>query len=265
MILRTEPARLRIVLQTDHAYLSGRFAAAWGGGPFHAPDPVSPVRLAADLHDHGWLDWERAPRVEPLSGRPYDFLGLPTEIHVELYGKGIQLAVQEHPYAGLLVSLHGTGLYKERYGYMPELMFKEVDPAYRALVDQYVAEQEALQQELIAELHIDPQTMWTHYRWLQAWDLLSLFVCLSDPAERNRLALGVMPLYPGGPEERLEVQGAGPGRICVTPWPFAVEQLELIVPVRYVADRSYGGDADFQTAFAAAPTERLAITLQPCE
>lgn len=265
MILRSDRGRLQIVTQTDHAHLSGEFASAWGGQRFRTPDPVTPVRLAADLHDHGWLEWERAPMIDATSGRPYDFLSLPTDIHVDLYGKGIQLALQEHPYAGLLVSLHGTGLYKERYGYLPEMLFGEIDPAHRPLVDQFLAEQEALQKGLLADLRIDPQVLWTHYRWLQAWDLLSLFLCLSDPAERHVLSLGMMPHYPGGPEERLEVRGAGSGRFCVSPWPFSVDALELSVPVRHITDRSYESDAQFQTAFQAAPTERLALTLAPCD
>ncbi len=257
MILRTANGRTQIVLQTDHAKLCGEFASAWGGDRFHPPEPLAPVRIAAEMHDHGWFDWERAPRVKAATGKVYDFLEMPTDVHVELYDRGIRMALDEHPYAGLLVSLHGTGLYKKRYGYMPELSFKEVAPEFRSVVDSYLAQHDALQTELMAALHIDPQVVWTHYRWLQAWDLLSLSVCRTDPAEGRRQSLGVMPLYPGGPEERLEVQGAGPGRFTVTPWPFAVEALELVVPVRFIADRAYTSDDDLQAAMAAAPTQPL--------
>lgn len=261
MIVRAESGRLRLILQTDHAALAAQFAAAWGGGDFTAPEPRGPVHLAAQLHDHGWQSWEENPQIQPDSGHPYDFLGLPSDEHVELYRRGIQIAVDQHPYTGLLVSLHGTGLYKQRYGCMPDLTFKEVSEEYRNAVDGYLADQERLQEELCADMQPDETTLWTHYRWLQVWDLISLFLCMSDPSERRRLSLGAVPSAPGGPEIRMSVHGAGPGLFGVTPWPFGPDVVQVSLPVRYVTDRQYGSDEAFQEAFHSAPTQAVHLTL----
>lgn len=263
MIIRMEFGRLRITLQSDHGAVTGELARAWGGDRFCAPRPQGPVHQAAALHDDGWLDWEEQPRVMPDAGRPYDFLTLRPDEHVAIYERGIRLALEAHPYAGLLVSLHGTGLYRRRYGHMPHLVYKDVDPAFRAVTEAYVERQEALQQELLADLRPDPAALWTHYRWLQAWDLLSLFLSLSDPAEQPEMLLGVVPLSPGGPEVPLTVRGIGPGCYTVSPWPFARQHLEVVVPVRYVADRAYESDEAFQAAFAGAPTVSLTAALVP--
>lgn len=261
MIVRPDSGRLRLILQTDHAALAAQFAAAWGGGEFAAPEPRGPVRLAAEIHDHGWQAWEVDPRIQPDSGHPYDFLGLPAGDHVELYRRGIQIAVDHHPYTGLLVSLHGTGLYKQRFGFMPELPYKEVTSEFRHTVDEYLAEQERLQADLRAILQPDESTVWTHYRWLQIWDLISLFLCMSEPSERRRLSLGSVPAAPGGQEIKMSIHGAGPGLFGVTPWPFEPDMVQVSLPVRYVTDRHYESDAAFQEAFHSAPTQAVNLTL----
>jgi hypothetical protein len=263
VIVRAERGRLRLTLQTDHAMLAGEFAGAWGGESFAQPVPLAAVRIAAEMHDDGWEEWEREPLVMPDSGRPYDFMSLPPDQHVPIYERGIRLALDRHPYAGLLASLHGTGLYKRRYGYMPDMNFRDHAPEYQPLIDRYLSEQKALQDQLVAELGADEEALWTHYRWLQAWDLLSLFLSQGDPAERKSRSLGSLPRSPGGAEERLVVQGAGPGLCTVAPWPFAAPQLDLVLPVRYLPDQHFESDKAFQEAFAAAPTEALAVSLVP--
>lgn len=261
MIVSKERGRLRTTQQTDHASLAGELAGAWGGRLFHAPEPMAPVRMAAEMHDHGWLDWEREPRVIPETGQPHDFLSLPADEHTALYARGIEMAVQAHPYAGLLVSLHGSGLYRRRYGYMPHLRFKDHPACHHDTIEQYLADQDRLQGELVKDLDPRPETMWTHYRWLQAWDLLSLHICMKDPSEGQEVPLGTLPLHPGGPEVAVTVRGAGPGRFVVEPWPFVRDTLELIVSVRYLPDRPYTSDEDLQNALQAAPTESLPIWL----
>lgn len=263
MIVRKEHGRLRLTLQTDHAFLTGQFAHAWGGERFGPLEPLAAVKLAAEIHDQGWQAWEQQPRVERPSGRPYDFLNIPSDQHVPMCESAIQAALDAHPYAGLLVSLHGTGFYRQRYGHMPHLTYKDVEPAYQAIVDRFLAAQKVLQDELLADLNPDPEVLWTHYRWLQAWDLLSLWLCMADPAEGQTMSLGVMPLFPGGPEDEITVRGAGPGKYVVTPWPFVRRKIDAIIPVRHIPDRCYQSDEEYLEAFEAAPTESLAVCLVP--
>lgn len=263
MIIRSDEGRLRIVLQTDHARLAAQFAGAWGGGPFRAPEPLEPVCLAATIHDDGWLAWEERPAISPETGRPYDFMNLPTPQHLDIYERCVALTMREHLYSALLVSLHGTGLYRQRYGHMSHLTFKPVYPAFQPAADRYLADQDALQTSLLADLQPDKTALWTHYRWLQCWDLLSLVLGLFDPKEKRALSLGVMPHYPGGPEVEIVVRGAGVGVFQVSPWPFLTESLTVALPVRYVPDRAYASDAEFRAVFAQAPQEELTLSVAP--
>src|SRR4051794_27321122 len=108
MIVRDLGDAWQIVLQTDHAALSGQFAAAWGNGTFAAPRPARSVQIATVRHDDGWAVWERAPNlIAPADGgprRPRTFIEVPVRSHVAFYRAHIAAIVEQDPYAGLLVS-----------------------------------------------------------------------------------------------------------------------------------------------------------------
>lgn len=261
MIVRREDGRMRLVLQTDHAQLTGDFAAAWGNERFCCPQPLATLKLTTEIHDEGWAEWERAPRINPSTGSVYDFLTLPPDQHVAIYERGIRNAILCHPYAGLLVSLHGTGLHRRRHGHMPHLTYNETDPVFADLVERYLCGQARLQSQLMKELRPDGTALWTHYRLLQAWDLLSVILALVAPTDRRERLLGVLPHYPGGPAEELRLRGESEGHFSIHPWPFGPPFLVLSLPVRYLPDCHYSSDEAFGTAFATAPTEAWPLLL----
>lgn len=261
LIIRSECGRLRLIGQPDHAQVAGQFADLWGRAPFRAAEPLAPVRLATAIHDAGWRAWEEAPRLRPETKRPYDFIHIPSDDHVDIYERSVHYALEKDSYAGLLVSMHGAGFYLKRYGHMPKLEFRDVAPHMQAVVDGFLARQKALQSELIAALAPDEAVLWTHYRWLQGWDALAVYLGLDNPADGRTYSLGIMPHYPGGPEEELYLTGIGEGRYTVSPWPFMPLQIDVTLPVRYVADHPYKSEAAFLEAFAAAQVETLRLTI----
>jgi hypothetical protein len=263
VIVRQAPGRLRLTLQTDHALLAGEIAAVWGGHLFSRPEPMRPIRLAVDLHDEGWAEVDAAPRVNPSTQRPYDFRDIPQDLHVDAYGRCVQRALEADPYAGLLVSLHGAGLYRRRYGYLDHLPIRAVNPLHQADVDRFLAAQADLQERLIAQLAPDPTALWTHYRWLQVWDMISVFLCMFDPDGPAVHLLGILPRYPGGPEVAVTLRGAGHDSFRLHPWPLTVDRLTLTWPARWVEDRPYESDQDLQGALARAPVALQTVQLIP--
>jgi hypothetical protein len=261
LIIRSTDGRLRLIGQPDHAQVAGQFADIWGRAPFQAAEPLAPVRLATAIHDAGWRAWEEAPRLRPETMRPYDFIHIPSDDHVDIYERSVSIALEQDAYAGLLVSMHGAGFYLKRYGHMPKLEFRDVAPHMRAVVDDFLARQKALQAELLAALGPDETTLWTHYRWLQGWDALAVYLGIDDPADGRTRSLGVMPHYPGGPEEELWLTGIGVGTYTICPWPFIPLRIEVSLPARYVADQAYESQEAFLEAFASAPMESLRLSL----
>jgi Protein of unknown function (DUF3891) len=196
MIVRDLGDAWQIVLQTDHADLSAAFARAW-----KTPLPPSLV-LATERHDDGWAVWEQSPRVDD-DGKPVNFLEVDIRSHLAFYRAGIAAITAEDPDAGLLVSMHGAGIYRQRYGLDPGLGLSRAAEAEDE-VEAFVAEQEA-------KFGGSPSGRQADYELLQLFDRLSLYFCLRD-------------LEGGG--EAAELQGytlepVGPWRVKIDPFPFA--------------------------------------------
>ena len=100
-----------MIRQTDHALLSGFFAREWGNELFARPQLFDSFCLAVREHDNGWSEWELAPQIDPKTRLPYSFMSIPTAEHIALYQRGIDRIVTADRYAGLLVSMHCSGLY----------------------------------------------------------------------------------------------------------------------------------------------------------
>src|SRR5262245_49324807 len=175
MIVRDAGPIWQVVLQIDHADLSGAFARAWADrGPRHES-----LSIAAARHDDGWAVWERSPRIDRETGKPVNFLDVDVRSHLAFYRAGIAAITEEDPYAGLLVSMHGAGIYQQRYGRDPALGLSRAAEV-QELVDAFVAEQEASHAGRAETLGVDDDQRWRDYELLQIYDRLSLYFCMRD-------------------------------------------------------------------------------------
>ena len=197
MIVRDAGDAWQVVLQTDHADLSAAFARAWAeGGATH-----DSLTIAAERHDDGWAVWEQSPRVD-ADGAPVNFLGVDVRSHLAFYRAGIAAITEQNADAGLLVSMHGAGIYRQRYGLDQALGLARAAEA-QSEVDAFVAEQEA-------KFGGHPGDRWDEYELLQVYDRLSLYFCMRD-VERG---------------EAFEFQGyrlepVAPWHVRLAPYPFA--------------------------------------------
>src|SRR6202022_1331968 len=111
MIVQEQSDELVLIRQTDHAVLSGFFAREWGNDLFRRPELFESLRLGGSEPHNGRREWELQPQIDPKTRLPYTFMSLPTDVHIELYQRGIERVVKSDRYAGLLVSMHALGLY----------------------------------------------------------------------------------------------------------------------------------------------------------
>jgi hypothetical protein len=229
MIVRDLGDAWQVVLQTDHADLSAAFARAWA-----APLPPSLV-VATERHDDGWAVWEQSPRVDG-DGKPVNFLEVDVRSHLAFYRAGIAAITEQEAEAGLLVSMHGAGIYRQRFGLDPGLGLSRA-AELQDEVDAFVAEQET-------KFGGDPGDRRGDYELLQLFDRLSLYFCMRD--------------LEGG--EAAEFQGyslepIGPWHVRLSPFPFANSPSGFAL-VRRVLPK--GGSTDV----LAAPAEETAITVE---
>jgi hypothetical protein len=162
------------------------------------------------------------------------------------------------PYAGLLASMHGAGIYTRRYGTYPVKMSRLHD-AERSVIETFVAEQETLQGVLKRRLwspderrSLFERRLWTHYECLQIWDRLSLFVCLNDLAKLAEDRLGPAPVSVDGAVVDLHARGTGAGVVTLDPYPFAAPALDVAVAARSIPDRPYASAEDLRAEVARA-------------
>ena len=235
----------QIVLQTDHADLSGQFVRAWSP----RPEPYRSLEIVASRHDDGWAVWERAPGLDG-EGRPRNFLDVQVPSHLAFYRAAIQAITDHDPYAGLLLSMHGAGIYNGRYGTQPDLKLTFADDV-QGLVDAFVQEQEAGFQARIAALGVPGDERWRNYALLQVWDRFSLYFCLRDAEGGEAAEIA---------EYRLEPLGQW--RISIDPFPFAESPAEFTLLRRLVPKRRWADDDEFREDFFAARIEPARIAVE---
>jgi hypothetical protein len=246
VIVRDAGAGWHVVLQTDHADVSGACAREWADTGTHHASLV----IAAERHDDGWAVWEQSPMMDADTGKPLNFLDVPVPAHLAFYRAGIAAVTDEDAYAGLLVSMHGAGIYRQRYGTQPELKLSRADEV-KDLVEAFVAEQESSHPVRLNEIGATDEDRWADYYRLQAYDRFSLFFCLKDLEAGESDDIGGYRLEP-----------IGSGRVRMDPYPFSSDPtrftlLRRILPKR---QRTY---AELRHELLEMPAERLAIQVEP--
>ena len=229
MIVRDLGDAWQVVLQTDHADLSAAFARAWA-------TPLAPsLVLATERHDDGWAVWEQSPQPDE-NGTPINFFDVDVRSHLAFYRAGIAAITEEDEYAGLLVSMHGAGIYRQRYGLDTSLGLTRAAEV-QGDVDAFVAEQEA-------KFGGDPGERQADYELLQLFDRLSLYFCMRDVV--------------GG--EAAELQGytlepLGPWRVKLEPYPFAESPAHFSLLRRVIPK-------DGELDVLAVPSQETTITTE---
>jgi hypothetical protein len=263
MLVRDRGETWQLVRQPDHADLSGQFAAAWGG------DAVEPLRrrdslaLAATRHDDGWAVFDRRPTWDAGRVRPTNFLDVPVGSHLAFYRACIQVVSDEDPYAGLMVSMHGAGIYNGRYGTQPSLTLTNL-AGHEADVAAFVAEQEATHAERAAAAGASEEERWTDYKLLQMYDRLSLSFCLREweSSDAQADSIGPCPLDYAGTEVDLELTPLGPWRVRVEPYPFVESPAELTLVRKVLLEAPFTANQDFRAAYFRTRAEIVHITVE---
>jgi len=184
------------------------------------------------------------------TGRPLNFLDVPVPAHLAFYRAGIAAITDEDPYAGLLVSMHGAGIYRQRYGAQPELKLSRADEV-KDLVEAFVSEQEATHPARRDEIGAGEEECWADYFRLQVYDRFSLFFCLKDLEAGESDDIGGYRLEP-----------IGARRVRMDPYPFVSDTARFTLLRRIVPKRRRTHD-EFRHELLGTPAERLEIEVEP--
>ena len=236
----------QIVMQTDHADLSGELARRWRG----RTDRSASLITAAERHDDGWAVWEQAPVCDPESCRPLNFLDVGVLAHLAFYRAGIAAITEQDPYAGHLVSMHGAGIYRGRYGSQPGLRLTFATDAGEQ-VDAFVAEQESRFATRDAELGVTAEQRRADYELLQIYDRMSLLFCTGD---------SLAPTAAEFSGYRFDPEGAGV--VQMSPFPFEGSEQRFALLRRLLPKRRWADGEEFRRELFATEPQATAITIQ---
>src|ERR1700738_1556217 len=269
MIVQEQVDELVLIRQTDHAVLSGFLAREWGNDLFQRPEPFESLQLAATEHDNGWRGWELQPPIDPKTRLPYTFMSLPTDVHIELYQRGIERVVKSDRYAGLLVSMHASGLYDRARATIPGFSAKYIKSSETELVSGFLQALKLQQLRLKVDLRGDAaikefvhdKFLETNSRRLEALDRLSLYFCMNSTP--HDATIDSVPVDDQSSEVDWELRPAGPNAVSLGPYPFRREPLQISILARRVPKRLYTDSLDFQKTLARAPYTALNFTLHP--
>src|SRR6266536_3267333 len=135
MIIQTAPAgqpRLAVMMY-EHTALSHQFARAFGNDRFQGPEPNDLMFHVVLHHDAGWAEFDRDPVTDRATGLPYNLVETPAE-YIAVTSRGSpEFNQQQHPFCGLMSSMHSWGLYNGRYGLSSVVLIDKIPPQDRPI------------------------------------------------------------------------------------------------------------------------------------
>lgn len=258
MIRRDDRGDWLIIPQIEHARLAGELALAWGNARVRSLAGFPNLLWGVGHHDDGWRDWDEAPRLKPETGFPRSFNEMRMRDSTAIWTQSIEICSAD-PLAGIAVSRHFCYLAR----HVQSSGHADVDDL--AAIDQFLAEQANVEAALSnrarleaagARSHQDFETLFDFgLHAVQFFDNVSLWLCCAERHESESVTT------PSGETIRLLPRAAG--MIGIDPYPLGVDSLVLMTPVRRLAARRYGSDAELQAALQTAPLETLAWTVGP--
>ena len=220
-----------LIMQPDHARVSGCLAEAWGREPYEPLAPHAEMVSAIDRHDDGWFTWEQAPKVDS-AGQPLGFMEMPLADSLEIWRRSIASAATVGYLAGHMVSRHFDVLLR-RFS----ARWQQGSAEDRALAEAFLKEQSQQQAAWLAKWQSQQegrpagQQAEQALGWLQFFDTLSLWLCCAERTEPEQFQ------PPQGPP--LTITPRDGQTLQVTPWPLVTPQLTLEVPGRQLPAGNY--------------------------
>jgi hypothetical protein len=271
MVIRElKDGRAYVSLQEDHAELAAQFAAHWGNQQFSQLRPYKTMVFATTYHDSGYREFEGNPPINAEKGRPYAHReNIPSfeEVELKAYARNVDWLCSHDLYAGLIVSMHRTGLWHNRYNVFtqPAGNLRERSSAVQNAKKELESKQQEYKKTLAAANPKFEDELAYNYRALQIFDLLSLYFCCDGYVAENefkKYTIGPIRIaYDSNEEAELKITPKGPGAVKMTPFPFDASPLKFSVRTRLMTPaKGQTAEAGLE-AYQKAPRQLLTFEI----
>lgn len=270
---RSTDQKTFMIPQEEHADLAAQFASHWGNEKFSRLVPYDTMVFAAIYHDSQYREVEADLPIDLECGRPHGHRTTPsTAKKLDALRHNIEWVGSRDPYAGLMVSMHHSGLAQNRYGVIKSwqnplgtsIPKKPMRPDVEAMVREMEQNQRARIEEFEKRDPAAKGQVQTNYRLFQVFDLLSLYFCCDGHVDdgMKEVTIGPIPVsYKKGDETDLHLIPLGGDVIRLDPYPFDQSPLRVTVFGRTVRRLAGRTEAECRAEFYNAPRESLTWTL----
>lgn len=229
MIIQTAPENkpYLVIMQADHALMSGDFAAAFGNADFAPLNPAEPMIYVSGHHDEGWAPIDARVEQDKNTGLPYHLTGTPLPYLVQTSAGSPAFNEKHHPYSGIMSSMHTYGLFHGRYGLSDKIFIDLIPAEHKTAVANMLQAEIDRQTRLNAEIFTDPamaplatETMLFHnYKLLQFFDTLALYFHMVHETARGDSYFENVPRAVGD-DVTINIRRAEEGVYALKPYPF---------------------------------------------
>ena len=248
------------ILQEDHADLAAQFAAHWGNEEFAKLEPYESMVFAGVYHDSDHREVEADIPIDMERGLPHGHRTVPfSPKKLVALPQNLEWVRARDPYAGLIVSMHHTGLAQGRYNLIQSWQASS-RKGIRPEMETTVRTLEASQRKQIDQLERAGKDtsahVWLNYRIFQVFDLLSLYFCCDGyEADGSMKEVRITPVpaaYDSEKEVELHIIPEGTQRVRLDPYPFDVSPLNIAVMGRVMSGEPGMSEAESRLAFHRA-------------
>jgi hypothetical protein len=247
-----------LVKQSDHDDHCGYIATHWASDLFWQPSHARLLALAVAMHDIGSAHWEDAALINS-QGEPWSYWTIPPDEHIELHRLGVSAASRVHPYIGLLISMHVVGIHRDRLHIDDAPNRWHMPEHHTPCVEAFIAEQTALQTQLLAEAErlrgapLPHEHLMNDFKLFEVIDILSTQFAACGLADRE---MTYVPDRQGG-RITLSLKRVGEWEFQVTPFPFAGERFDCPIVARRMPRQKFANHDEYREAWYRAPTVLL--------
>src|SRR6476659_11063644 len=226
----------------EHTALCLQFAHAFGNDRFETLTPADLMIHVISHHDAGWFEFDRNPQIDSATGLPYNLVDTPPEFITKTSRLSPDFNQRQHPYCGLISSMHSWGLYNGRYGLSKLVLLDKIAAKDRPVADKMLNGELDRQKRLKAELAKDPQTsgwlderkVFQNYKQLQFLDTLALYFNRTHPGERVPQSFEHVPLN-AQEDVAVTIRQQAAGVYALSPFPFAPDAAEFAFAGRRIS------------------------------
>ena len=176
------------------------------------------------------------PRIDPATkSLPYNLVDTPPEFITTTSRLSPDFNQRQHPYCGLISSMHSWGLYNGRYRVLLKLgPLDKIAAKDRPLADKMLNGELERQKRLKTELANDPEArvwlderkIFQNYKALQFIDTLALYFNRIHPSERVQQPFENVPLS-REQDVTVRIRPTGANTYLLSPFPFGANGAEF--------------------------------------